>query len=179
MDCCDAFVRHQAEYNCVNYQKKAYKTRCTCLNAFLDGLNSNETVFQVCDSLWEFFTRVKSAQKLVFKEWLRSVLYSGNDYKRGESTVAYVLPGFYYDAPAGNDMAVDKNKRPYKVCLNALSVLYNYGYHKINKLRKDMEKIMVKEHGLKGKPNNKHTNKKEMYESINAVLNKFFKDLEG
>ena len=42
-----------------------------------------------------------------------------------------------------------------------------------------MENFMVKEHGLKGKPNNKHANKQEMYESINAALHKFFKNLEG
>ena len=38
---------------------------------------------------------------------------------------------------------------------------------------------MVKEHRLKGKPNNKQANKKEMYEGINSALHKFFKDLEG
>ena len=42
-----------------------------------------------------------------------------------------------------------------------------------------MENLIVKEHGLKGKPNNKHAKKQDIYESINTALHKFFKDLEG
>ena len=178
MTACDAFVRHHAEYTCRNYQRKSYRTKCACLTMVLEGQNSDQKISQVCASLWEFFTRVKLAQKLVVKEWIRNVDYSGARYKRRKTSVAYILPGVYHDAPIGLDEEGVYNKRPFKVCLNIISLLYDYGYFKIVALRKDMENAGVKEHRLKG-INDKYANATEKYKSINTALSHFFTELQG
>ena len=49
--------------------------------------------------------------------------------KRGcKIDVDLVIPATYVDAP--------RNLKPFKVCLNALALMFDYGYDKISNLRK-------------------------------------------
>ena len=126
----DAFVRHHAEFNCANFQRKNYRTGCSCLKRLLTSTNSSEKMKQVNECLWTFFTREKKTQKLVAKEWIRSVLFSDRKPQKNKVDVSYILPGVFYNAPQSSlvtSLPGLVNTRPYKVCLNSISLLFNYG----------------------------------------------------
>ena len=140
---CDAFLCHHADFRCANYQKKAYRTSCTCLKGLLSGTNSNHKVQHLCASMWHFFSRTKETQNLVMKEWLRTALYSGKKYQRDKPNMSFVLPGVFQDAApqptTKEDTRLINNIHPYKVCLNSLRVIFNYGYGKIKTLKETMD----------------------------------------
>ena len=66
---------------------------------FIVGQNTNLLVEQVQECLWVFFSRTKESQKLIFKEWLCGIFFSGLKHKKHEPIVQFVLPGFFVDAP--------------------------------------------------------------------------------
>ena len=177
---CDAFVRHHAEFNCVNYQKKSYRTKCNCLGNLLRGENSKTKMKQVCESLWEFFTRTKETQKLVLKEWFRCALSSGTKYKRNVANVCFILPGVFHDAPVKEppEEGAVYNKQPFKICQNAVSVLVKYGFQRINSLKKQMNIAGLKEHGLKNKMSNHIRHNEEKHTAILDSLGQFFEKLK-
>ena len=178
-EACEAYVRHHAEYNCRNYQKKTYVTKCTCVKDLIEGANSNDKIKQVCNCLWEYFTRIKETQKLVMKEWIRGVMFSGKDYKKTCLNLSYVLPGVYRDAClTSTNTSANKNKKPYKVCLNAVSILFDYGYWKIKTIKDSMNLAGVKEHGLKNRVSNRFVNKADHYGKIQEGLHKYFNNLQ-
>ena len=175
---CDAFIRHYSEYQCCNYQKKSYRTKCKCMMLLLDDDNSHIKITQVCNSLWEFFTQVKDTQKLVIKGWLRTVYYSGLNHLKNNPQVCFILPEVYEDA--SQDMLdMEKNRQPFYICINALSLLYNYGYHKIKTLKDGIKHVGISPHGLHNKPSNRFKNRVEEYRDINDSLNLYFQNLKG
>ena len=176
---CEAYVRHHAEYNCRNYQKRSYVTKCTCTRDLIEGTNSVDKIKQVCNCLWEYFTRIKDTQKLVMKEWIRNVMFSDVEYKTRCLNVSYVLPGVYLDACTETTQpSRNLNIVPYKVCLNAISVLFDYGYGKIKTIKESMCLAGVKQHGLKNKVSNRLINNKDHYQQIEESLHKYFKVLQ-
>ena len=167
------FVRHHAELNCSNYQKKSYRTQCNCLANLIEEENSDLKISQLSQSMVLFFTRTRTVQKLVLKEWLRSAMYSGVKYKRNQTRINFTLTGVYYDA-APVDSSEIKNQKPFKVCMNAMAMLFNQGYHKIKSLKDDLESAGVKEHGLKNKPCNRFVNKQMDRMDLHLALHSFF-----
>lgn len=176
MEASNAFVRHHAQYNCRNYQKKAYSTQCNCMSKLLEGENSDLKIKQVCESLLEFFTGIKSTQKLVIKEWLRDAYFSGAKYHKAKNYMLFTLPGVYHNACP--DITSKDDLIPYKVCVNAMAILYNQGYGKIKSLKDDMENTGVKDHGLIGKPSNRYVNKEGDWKELNSSLHSFFARLK-
>ena len=53
----------------------------------------------------------------------------------------------------------NKNKIPYKVCLNSISVPFDNGYKKIKTMKETMNLAHVKQHGLKNRVSNRAINK--------------------
>ena len=162
----NAFISHHANFNCRNINTKNYITSCKCLSPLLSERNGDLITKQVSDAVWEFVSRTKECQKLVMKEWLRNYYNRHNMKQRGcKNYVDLVIPATYVDAP--------RNLKPFKVCLNALALMFDYGYDKISNLRKDMNNAGLKKHGLINKPSNLILNNKEKYEEIKKDLNFF------
>ena len=128
----DVFLSHHANFNCRNLNTKTYKTSCTCLSNLLDETNGDLITKQVGKSVWEFFSRTKDCQVLVMKDWLR-MFFDGREYKQlGRRPVkGFIVPGAYADAPI--------NSVPLKICINALSVVFNHGYNKLTNIPKMFE----------------------------------------
>ena len=163
----DAFLSHHANFNCRNLNTKTYKTSCTCLSKLLDERNGELVTKQVCDSVWEYFSRTKDCQVLVMKDWLRMVYDVRKEKQLGRRPVKnFIVPGAYADAP--------RNTVPLKICVNALSVVFNHGYNKLLALKKDLSNSGRKAHGLKNKPSNRTKNYQDRYQEIDQNLNKFF-----
>ena len=172
----DAFVRHHAEYNCCNYQKKSYCTQCSCLSALLGGDNSEFKFKQVNQSLLEFYTRTSYTQKSVFKEWLRyGEVNAPKNVKNNSSQVIFLLPGVYHGAAHQPPGVAAQCKKQFSVCINALSLLFNYSYHKMCLLRRDIVIPGIKVHGNMSKIKNCGENK--MF--IDASLISFFENFKG
>ena len=84
----------------------------------------------------------------------------------------YILPGMFSDA-SQDGTGVNE----YKVCLNALCLLFNYGYKKLKKLKDDLHNVSVLRHGLCGKISNHIKNRQERYADIHALLDNYFSGL--
>ena len=149
---CEAFVRHHAKFTCLNYQKKSYHTQCGCMTDLISGENNDDKMKQVCECLWVFFSRTKDTQVLVMKEWIQNAIsFVANEKGRKTKIIKlkYVLPGVLLDALVSPTSTAYHNKHviPYKVCMNVISLLFNYGYSKILSLKNSMGLPGLKVHG--------------------------------
>ena len=93
------------------------------------------------------------------KECIYSVMFTNAEYKKTCLNVSYILLGVYLDASTSLPVPQNKNKTPYMVCLYAISLLFDYGYRKINTIKESMKLTGVKEHWLKNKNSNCVINK--------------------
>ena len=64
---------------------------------------------------------------------------SQKNHKKFAPDVEFVLLGVFADAP--------RNKVPYNVCINALSVIFNYGYNKVQSLKDNMRNVGIRNMG--------------------------------
>ena len=179
---CDAFVHHHAEFTCMNYQKKAYHTQCGCMTDLISGENNDNKMKQVCECLWTFFWPANT-QVLVMKEWIRNsttFVVKNNQRQSQRIKLSYVLPGVFLDASVSPTSMSHQTKNliPYKVCLNAISLLFNYGYNRIAALKNSMNLPGLKSHGLKNKPSNRIIKKSQYYKDVLDGLHKFFAELK-
>ena len=55
-----------------NYQRKSYRTRCSCMTNIISGGNKYHKIKQVCECLWDFFLRSKDTQVMAMKEWIQN-----------------------------------------------------------------------------------------------------------
>ena len=87
-----------------------------------------------------------------------------------EVKYVYILPGVYIDVTED-----DTGHTPYRICLNALSLLFNNGFKKMYTLKKQLASSSVRDNGLVGKKGNRYKNQAANYESINESLDEFLK----
>ena len=113
----------------------------------------------------EYFLPTKESQKLIFKEWLCGVFFSGTKHKKFEPIIQFVLLGVFIDDPC--------NKVPYNISINALSVIFNERYNKIQILKDDMANIGIKQHGLVIKTSDQVLNQAEGFSDIKKRLHNF------
>ena len=73
----------------------------------------------------------------VSDEGMLEILFSQNDEKLNWRKIAvdFIIPASYVDDP--------RNLKPFKVCLNAILVIFDYGYDKISSLRTDINNAGV------------------------------------
>ena len=170
---CDAFVRYHADLgSCYHYSNRKYQTRCSCLNSLLLGTNTEDKFSQLTQAMYSFFVRPRNTQKLVFKEWIRAAtviktVKKVSCYKVG---TIFAVSGVYNDAP--------DNKKLFFACQNSLMRIFNYGYFKYIKLKKDIENPSVAPHGLCNRLSNNMLNNQVKYNTINDSLKTFFEDLK-
>ena len=116
------------------------------------------------------------------KEWIRSVLFSDRKPQKNKVDVSYILPGVFYNAPQSSlvtSLPGLVNTRPYKVCLNSISLLFNYGYSAIKTMKESMNLPGLREHGLKNKTSNRKVQRQEEYAEMETSLHDFFEVLKG
>ena len=102
----------------------------------------------------DIFLRAKNTQVVVMKEWIQNPMtfvVKNNQRHSKRMKLSYMLPGVFLDASVSPTSITHQNKNviPYKVYLNAISLLFNYGYNRIAALKNSMNLPGVKEHGLK------------------------------
>ena len=68
MEAVGAFIPHHTDFKCRNYNQKRYVTSCHCLKNIVFNQNKDTLVKQIKESLWNFFSRTKESQKIIFKE---------------------------------------------------------------------------------------------------------------
>ena len=113
-------------------------------------------------------------QKIVMKDWLRFREHQKNRNKVSCHKVncVYILPRVFSDASQDCTGVTE-----YKVCLNALYLLFNYGYKKLKKLKDDLHNALVEKHKLCGKVPNNIKNMQARYADMYASLDNYFSGL--
>lgn len=162
----DAFIRyHSSQGKCYNYNNRKYQTTCSCLKSLSEGANAEDKIQQASESIYQFFSRPANTQKLMVKDWIRNALVIKSTQKTSCFKVStnFLFPGVYEDAPI--------NKKFFMLCQNAVMLLFNYGYFKFCKLKKDLENPGVIPHG------NINRMPSEKFREIATCLHKFFGDI--
>ena len=88
------------------------------------------------------------------KDWMHMFF----NRREGKGLSQHLIKGFivleaYDDAPT--------NSKFLKICMDTISVLFNYGKEKLLVLRNNLKNSGVKSHGLLNKPSNRKLNQQE------------------
>ena len=93
--------------------------------------------------------------------------FLGSKHKKHKPIVQFVLLGVFVNAP--------HNKDPYNVWINALSVIFNYRYDKIQSLKGNMKNLGINPHGLTNQKSKQVSNKEEEVANMKNRLHIFLK----